>query len=91
MGAQVEENIAELSEKAGNLKNLLENEVLTQTDMNEISAELYATWDSALNLLWSELKEDMQDDVFAKLLDEQREWIKEKEEAVAKAGAEVEG
>ena len=89
--AHVEEDIALLEEWAKTLKDLLENEDLTQAEMNEASSELYATWDSALNILWNELKEELPDDEFSKLLDEQREWIKSKEEAVAKAGAEYEG
>ena len=91
VSAHVEEDVALLEEWANSLKDLLENEELTQAEMNEAAAELYATWDSALNLLWNELKKDMPDDEFAKLLDEQREWIKVKEDAVAKAGAEYEG
>ena len=90
VGAQVDENIAEAADRAKNLRDLLENKALTQAEMNETSGELYAAWDSVLNLLWNELKEEMPDDAFAKLLDEQRVWIKDKEEAVAKAGAEVE-
>ena len=74
-GAHVEEDIALLEEWAKTLKDLLENEDLTQAEMNEASSELYATWDSALNILWNELKEDLPDDEFSKLLDEQREWI----------------
>ena len=89
--AHVEEDIALLEEWAKTLKDLLENEDLTQAEMNEASSELYATWDSALNILWNELKEELPDDEFSKLLDEQREWIKAKEDAVAKAGAEYEG
>jgi uncharacterized protein YecT (DUF1311 family) len=90
-GAHVEEDIALLEEWAKTLKDLLENEDLTQAEMNEASSELYATWDSALNILWNELKEELPDDEFSKLLDEQREWIKAKEDAVVKAGAEYEG
>jgi uncharacterized protein YecT (DUF1311 family) len=90
-GAHVEEDIALLEEWAKTLKDLLENEDLTQAEMNEASSELYATWDSALNILWNELKEELPDDEFSKLLEEQREWIKAKEDAVAKAGAEYEG
>lgn len=91
VSAHVEEDVALLEEWANSLKDLLKNEELTQAEMNEAAAELYATWDSALNLLWNELKKDMPDDEIAKLLDEQREWIKVKEDAVAKAGAEYEG
>ena len=87
----VEETIAVLTEWAKSLNELLANENLTQQEMNEASAELYATWDSALNILWKELKEEMPEDEFGKLLDEQREWIKDKETAVVKAGAGFEG
>ncbi len=91
VGAHVEADIESLAEWAKTLRDSLENENLTQADMNETSAELYATWDSALNLIWSELKEELPDDEFSKLLDEQRIWISDKEKAVAEAGAEYEG
>ena len=80
-----------MAEKYERIRNLREDLDLTQAEMNEASSELYATWDSALNILWNELKEELPDDEFSKLLDEQREWIKAKEDAVAKAGAEYEG
>ena len=69
----------------------MENEDLTQAEMNEASAELYATWDSILNIIWNELKEKLPDDEFLKLLEEQREWIGSKEAAVAKVGEGYEG
>ncbi len=69
----------------------LEHDVLTQADMNSKSMELYQTWDAALNTLWAELKDELPEDEFAKLLEEQRAWITEKEAAVEEAGKEVEG
>ncbi len=73
------------------IRSYLSEENLTQAEMNEKSEELYALWDSALNTLWSELKANLSEKDFQKLLDEQRTWIDEKEAAVKKAGDEVDG
>ena len=61
--------------------------------MNEKSQELYEDWDAALNHIWYELKVKgvLTEDAMAKLLDEQRAWIKDKEAAVQEAGKEAEG
>ena len=75
------------------VRSLQEEPSLTQMDMNIKSKENYDNWDAALNLVWYQLKvkgvlkgEDME-----QLLTEQREWIKEKEEAAQKAGEGSEG
>lgn len=75
------------------IRSLQEEPSLTQMDMNIKSKENYDNWDAALNLVWYQLKvkgvlkgEDME-----QLLTEQREWIKEKEEAAQKAGEGSEG
>ena len=75
------------------VRSLQEDPSLTQMDMNIKSKENYDNWDAALNLVWYQLKvkgvlkgEDME-----QLLTEQREWIKEKEEAAQKAGEGSEG
>ncbi len=73
------------------IKSTLENEELTQTEMNMEAYELYALWDGALNDLWSEVKNSLSEEEFEKLLEEQRLWIAEKEKAVEEAGKEVEG
>lgn len=73
------------------MKASLENDPLSQQDMNMKSQELYQTWDDALNTLWTELKNTLSKDEFDKLLNEQRQWIKEKEKAVEEAAAEVAG
>lgn len=73
------------------IKASLEQDTLTQMDMNLKSQELYELWDDALNFLWGELKDSLPEEKFSKLLDEQRTWIAEKEKSVEKAGKEVEG
>ena len=96
MPAENEQNgvydyMASVEEKSDAIKYALENEAVTQIDMNEKSKELYELWDAALNHLWGELKAGLSEDEFAVLLDEQRDWIAEKERAVEEAGKEVEG
>lgn len=73
------------------LKTSLTNEEMNQLELNEKSKELYQTWDDALNVIWKELKCIMPKADFDKLLEEQRLWIKEKEDAINKAAAEVAG
>ncbi len=79
-------------EEASQLQTkLTEDASLTQTDMNEISNEIYMIWDDLLNELWAELKDYLDQESMDKLLEEQRAWITEKEDAVKQAAAEYEG
>ena len=83
--------IASIKAQSDVIKNSLENEEMTQTDMNIKSGELYQLWDDALNYLWGEIKISLSEDEFSKLLAEQRIWISEKEKSVEEAGKEYEG
>lgn len=62
-----------------------------QQEMNQLTAQWYKLWDDELNSLWSRLSAELDKDTKAKVLEEQRTWIKEKEEKVKAAGAEAEG
>lgn len=75
------------------VRSLQEDPSLTQADMNAKSKERYDNWDAALNLVWYQLKVKgvLKDEDMEQLLTEQREWIKEKEEAAQKAGEGSEG
>ena len=86
-----ESYIATIEEQSDDIKYALENEVVTQIEMNEKSQELFELWDGALNYLWGELKNVLSEKEFEELRDEQRTWIAQKEEAVEAAGKEVEG
>lgn len=88
---RIADMMAATEEWALTIRASLENDTLTQADMNIKSMELYETWDAALNALWTELKDQMSEEEFTVLLDEQRAWISEKEAAVKEAGKEVEG
>ena len=83
--------MASIAEQSDILKTALEQEALTQQDMNLKSEKLYKLWDDALNYLWGKLKETLPEEEFTKVLDEQRTWIAEKEKNVEEAGKEVEG
>lgn len=83
--------LADLEARSDALKASLHEEELTQSDMNRIAQELYVLWDDALNDLWGKLQDAMSDEDFDKLLDEQLQWIDDKEAAVTEAGKEVEG
>ena len=75
------------------VRSLQEDPSLTQMDMNVKSKERYDNWDAALNQVWYQLKMKgvLKDEDMEQLLTEQREWIKEKEEAAQKAGEGSEG
>ena len=87
----LEDYIASVQEQASALRTSLEQEALTQTDMNIKSQELYELWDSALNYLWEELSATLPKKEFGVLQEKQRTWITEKETAITEAGKEVEG
>ncbi len=69
----------------------LETEALNQIEMNDISRQIYEAWDNSLNYIWSLIKENLSEEEYEKLLNEQRSWIEEKEQKVKEAGAECEG
>ena len=58
-----------------------------QQEMNQLTAQWYQLWDDELNSLWRRLSEELEGETKAKVLDEQRAWIKRKEENIRGAGA----
>ncbi len=62
-----------------------------QQDMNQHSAEWYQLWDDELNSLWSRLSDELDAETKARVLEEQRAWIKRKEENVKAAGMQALG
>lgn len=91
MGDTLENYMVSIKEQSDNIKVYLENEAMTQTDMNIKSQELYKLWDDALNYLWSEVKNTVSEEEYTKLLEEQRLWIADKEKKVEEAGQKFEG
>ena len=88
---KLETVIAAAEEEAASLKEMLQNESLTQMEMNEVASAVYTVWDDALNTTWGMLQETLDEETMAQLQEEQRDWIAQKEAAVQAASAEVEG
>ncbi|MDE6420716.1 MAG: DUF1311 domain-containing protein [Lachnospiraceae bacterium] len=85
-------NVEYIEEQAAIIEDALINDgTLSQGDLNVKSGELYALWDSMLNIIWKSLRRVNDADTMRALTDEQLKWIAEKEQAVQEAGAEVEG
>ena len=83
--------LASVAETSDALRYSLENDVLTQIEMNAIAQELYVLWDETLNCLMDGLSNSLSEEEFAELLDQQTIWIDEKDRTVDEAGKEFEG
>jgi len=79
------------AEAAALEKKLAEDASLTQADMNELSYEIYTVWDDVLNDVWGILKDTLDEEAMNDLLEEQREWIADKEAKAQEAGVEFAG
>ena len=69
----------------------LEQDVLTQMEMNEKSQELYVLWDAAMNHLLEAAERSLPETEYAALAEEQQVWLLQAEQAVQEAGKEFEG
>ena len=88
---RMDEYMASVREQSDAIKVSMEQDVLTQTAMNEKSRKLYELWNEALNLLLGELESCLPEEEFAKLQVGQEIWTAEKEKATEQAGQEFEG
>lgn len=84
--AHFEERMAFIREHADVLRASLEQDALTQLDMNEKALELRILWDVALGYAMYEVMSARPEEAAA-LLAQQQEWLAERDEA-AKAAAE---
>ena len=87
----LDEQLASIREQADAISASLQNDPLTQTDMNLKSQELYELWDSALNAVLAALQNTLPEEELTALAEEQQAWTAEKDAAVEKAGQEVQG
>ncbi|WP_334074237.1 MULTISPECIES: lysozyme inhibitor LprI family protein [Paenibacillus] len=67
------------------------NEEGTTASMTQAADETYKRWDTALNEIYGELKNQLTESAMKDLKEEQRKWITERDEAAAKAAEEFEG
>ncbi len=86
-----EEYLTFVKEQSDAIKTSLEQEPLTQTDMNQKSEELRTLWDEALNLLLDEAKKILPETEVEALIAEQNTWEADMAAAVEAAGKEFEG
>lgn len=86
----IQEEIARVEEESQKLSDI-DSSNMGQQEMNYHSAEWYKFWDDELNSLWSRLSDELDAETKAKVLEEQRAWIKRKEGNVTAAGVQVLG
>lgn len=86
----IEEEIARIEEQSRK-HCAVDTSNMVQVEMNYHSAQWYELWDNELNSLWSRLSKELDADTKAKVLEEQRAWIKRKEGNVVAAGVQALG
>lgn len=79
-------DLTEVEAEAELLENRLAEENLTQSELNELSAQLYQLWDDELNAVWSELKATLDEQAMNQLVESELEWISYKESEMQAAG-----
>lgn len=87
----IDDEIDKVLQKAKELEHKLDDENITENEMNLISYDLYKLWDDELNSMWKRMKEVVDPEEMKTVLKEQRKWIKEKEQKVKDAEEEVGG
>lgn len=76
--------LEETKAQAAALEDKLMNDPsLTQADMNVLAGQQYTLWDNLLNALWAELTHTLPQERMEQLLQEQRAWIRWKENSIA--------
>lgn len=83
---RIQDEIAKVEVKSCEYENA-DWDSMGQQEMNQLTAQWYQLWDDELNSLWSRLSDELDAEAKANVLDEQRAWIKRKEENVKSAGA----
>lgn len=83
--------LADTESQAAILEASLENDPLSQSELNQKSLELYELWDGVLNSMWADLRAALDEETMNALTQEELIWIDEKEQAASDAGAEFEG
>ena len=66
----------------------MQEEAVTQSEMNETAEEMYKLWDDTLNVVWGLLEANLNEADMEVLRKEEREWIAFKDAEVQAAGEE---
>lgn len=86
----IQDEIAKVEEKSREHCEI-DTGSMGQQEMNYHSAQWYKIWDDELNSLWSRLSNELDAETKAKVLEEQRAWIKRKEGNATAAGVQALG
>lgn len=81
----IQDEMARVEKESLEYENTLKNG-MTQLEMNQTSGQWYHLWDDELNSLWNRLSAELDTDTKQKVLEEQRAWIKRKEQNVRGEG-----
>lgn len=88
---QMQESIEYTEETAKKYEDSLENDPLSQVELNQTARNIFVCWDDELNMLWGKIKYTLPKDEYDKVLAEQRKWIKEKDAKALEEVADFEG
>lgn len=83
--------LASVEAQANAISTSLENDALTQTEMNQKSGELCDLWDAAMNRMLEEAKKALPASEMEKLTADQEAWLETRTQASEAAGKEFEG
>ena len=84
--SEISTRLAETEAEHARLQDrLMLDSSLTQADMNELAGQEYTLWDTLLNDLWAELTHTLPKAQMQQLLEEERAWIRWKENSIAMA------
>jgi uncharacterized protein YecT (DUF1311 family) len=86
----IQDEIAKVEVKSVEYENT-DMSNMGQQDINKLTSDWYQLWDDELNSLWSRLNNELDSETKAKVLDEQRAWVTEKEASIEEAGESVQG
>lgn len=63
----------------------------TQADMNQAKSETFERWDDALNEIYKELQQQLSEREMSALKEEQRDWMKQRDQIAEEKSKEAEG
>lgn len=91
VGIDLRARLSDTEEQAALLEKQIQEDNLTQEELNSKSWDVYSLWDSLLNEIWKRLKDTQDAAKMEELTEKEREWISWKEQQISEAGKEFEG
>ena len=78
LASYMENEIQWVEDEAKELNKKLQNDTMSQMEMNQTSGQIYELWDGLLNRQWKRLKEMLPESEMNALKKEQKKWIRKK-------------